>query len=735
MGCSQSKIENEEAVTRCKDRKLYMKEAVSSRNAFAAAHSSYATYLKNTGAALSDYAHGEVSHFLSSSSSHPAFSSPPSSSAAAAVAAAAAVTADLPPPPPPLPNFPSPLQRAVSAPEMKIQKHDPPRPVAGTIIEEEEDDESDGEDPRTQLKRRSGSSRRNSRVLEDEGPPPPVTRVPQQEAQVPMPPQQHDTPYTYDYFFSVENMPATTLTDESPTPPVEVAARNGEIDRKLSEEKPKRMDDDGGGVGVGDEARENENMEAAVPAVTKMGKKVKQATGAADGKRIVKSNKNLLQIFLDLDDHFLKASEAAHDVSKMLEATRLHYHSNFADNRGHIDHSTRVMRVITWNRSFRGFPNDNIDDGKDDFDSEENETHATVLDKLLAWEKKLYDEVKTGELMKFEYQKKVASLTKLKKRGTNSEALEKAKAAVSHLHTRYIVDMQSMDSTVLEINRLRDEQLYPKLFQLVEGMANMWETMRSHHESQSKIVIDMKKLDISQSPKETSEHHHECTYQLQLVVQEWHSQFQKLLNHQKEYIKALNSWLKLNLIPTESSLREKVSSPPRSPNPPIQGLLHAWQDHLEKLQDELAKSAIYNFAAVIHSIFEHQEEELKLKQKCDDTRKELSRKTRQYEDWYHKYMQRRVPDELDPEKAEGNAQNELLIEKQFVLDSLKKRLDDESEHYQRQCLQVREKTLASLKTCLPDLFRAISTFARECSEMYKHLRSISQHGNSSRNSS
>ena len=71
--------------------------------------------------------------------------------------------------------------------------------------------------------------------------------------------------------------------------------------------------------------------------------------------------------------------------------------------------------------------------------------------------------------MKFEYQKKVASLNKHKKRGNNSEALEKAKAAVSHLHTRYIVDMQSLDSTVLEINRLRDEQLYPKLVQLVDG--------------------------------------------------------------------------------------------------------------------------------------------------------------------------------------------------------------------------------------------------------------------------
>jgi hypothetical protein len=49
---------------------------------------------------------------------------------------------------------------------------------------------------------------------------------------------------------------------------------------------------------------------------------------------VAKGSANLLQIFLELDDHFLKASESAHDVSKMLEATRLHYHSNFADNRG-----------------------------------------------------------------------------------------------------------------------------------------------------------------------------------------------------------------------------------------------------------------------------------------------------------------------------------------------------------------------------------------------------------------
>ena len=72
-----------------------------------------------------------------------------------------------------------------------------------------------------------------------------------------------------------------------------------------------------------------------------------------------------------------------------------------------------------------------------------------------------------GELMKFEYQRKVAILNKQKKRGASMESLEKTKAAVSHLHTRYIVDMQSMDSTVSEVNHIRDAQLYPKLVALV----------------------------------------------------------------------------------------------------------------------------------------------------------------------------------------------------------------------------------------------------------------------------
>ncbi|ESW22653.1 hypothetical protein PHAVU_005G170800 [Phaseolus vulgaris] len=737
MGCNQSKIENEEAVARCKERKRFMKDAVSSRNAFAAAHSAYATCLKNTGAALGDFAQGEVQNpQLHSNDNNAAFPNPQ--------------PFEIPLPPPPLPDFSpaQPLQRAISMPEMKINKPDP-RPMhetVGTIVEEDGEEDKESENEGSLRKRRSNNRVNGNRRVpaeEEQEPRPPMPPPPSKQPE----PRDHITHHhhhsmaqdtqsgAWEYFFpSFENIAGPSLNAAEE----DAVGKVHDVERKVFDEKPNRVVEE-----IDDEVvtpvrhvevpvpePEPTPEPAAVPdemMETPVGKgvKLKQTPSSVEGKRIVKHSMNLQQIFADLDDNFLKASEAAHDVSKMLEATRLHYHSNFADNKGHIDHSARVMRVITWNRSFKGIPN--VDDGKDDFDSDEHETHATILDKLLAWEKKLYDEVKAGELMKFEYQRKVAALNKLKKRGTNSEALEKAKAVVSHLHTRYIVDMQSLDSTVSEINRLRDEQLYPRLVQLVDGIAEMWKLMLEYHEKQSDTVKLLKMLDISQSPKQTSDHHHDRTYQLLLVVQQWHSQFEMLANHQKGYIMALNTWLKLNLIPIESSLKEKVSSPPRVRSTPIQGLLLAWNDRLEKLPDELAKTNIGNFVAVIDTIFHQQADEITMKRKCEDTRKELSRKTRQFEDWYNKYMQKKIPDEYNPDTAEdSNGPDEAVTERQVAVEQVKKRLEDEEEAYARQCLQVRQKTLGSLKNLMPDLFRAMSDFSLECSKMYSELRSISQ---------
>ncbi|CAL4963543.1 unnamed protein product [Urochloa decumbens] len=788
MGCGQSKIDQEEAVCRCRDRKRLMADAVVARNAFAAAHTGYTVRLKSTGGALSDFAHGEAPdpNLVASHSHHAAATAAVAAAAAASVSAppgpstASVITAPSPPPPP-FPDFAhSSLQRSSSTPNIPMPdqraaaKNRPP--VDAAIREEDENEEEDDGHIRTEsddddeddsdddddddhhehddvsvegmvhgqpLKRVVMDSVGSSPVTPP--PPPRLNQTPPMPATTtPPPPVPESHMATWDYFFGPTPTPPPNLeqpADETwmerheKEPVAEVkrpVAKLGLSEPAASEERLPQT--------AAEKEKAIEEMVANLPQSKPIVRKPPKAPvplptvhyqhassiGAVEtrkGKMMVASGTaSLLQIVSQLDDHFLRASESAHDVSKKLEATRMHYHSNHADSRGHIDHSTKIMHVITWNRSFKNLPDH--DDLNDNFEIDDRfETHAAVLDRMLAWEKKLYDEVKAGELMKIDYQKKVTLLQKQKKRGVKLETLEKTKAAVSHLHTRYIVDMQSMDSTVSEINRLRDRQLFPKLVDLVDGMTKMWSAMHRHHRSQFMIISGIRGFEIPPVPRETTDLHYNQTCELRDIVREWHMQFEKLMDNQKAYIRALNAWLKLNLIPIESNIKEKVSSPPRLVDPPIKNLLHAWHDELERLPIELAKTAIKTFAEVISNIVHLQEEEVNLRRRCDETRRDLTRKKSQFEDWHQKYMERRAALVEDANPETGGVQNiDPVEDRKRSIEELEIRLREEEGNHLRHARQVREKSLANLRTHLPELFRNMADFSYFCHDMYNNLR-------------
>lgn len=217
-------------MSRCKERKQFMNSSMAARNAFAAAHSSFIMSLKNTGAALSDFAGGESINPYSLSSS-------------AAVEREKGLVAGggggsplppppirtLPPPPPPIPDMPpAPLQRAVSMPEFAVSKN---KPVSSSepepIIEEgdEEEDEEDEQEEERLTRRRhhmKGSSAGGRMEMEENRGPPPQANDP-----------------TYDYFFNVENIPNGSLED------VEEMRREREgIVREVFDEMPKRESGD-----------------------------------------------------------------------------------------------------------------------------------------------------------------------------------------------------------------------------------------------------------------------------------------------------------------------------------------------------------------------------------------------------------------------------------------------------------------------------------------------------------
>lgn len=766
MGCAQSRIENEEAVARCKERRQLMKAAVASRNAFAAAHSAYACSLRDTGSALSEFAHGEGLPPPPPPEASADKAAPVAAQggigAAATGASASGSDAIMPPPPPldsllppppPLPDFsPSPakIHRSISMPLPPSSGNRNPAMLRSDSIREEDEDEAEREEEEEDdghLDDRRQRLRHRPPLPPPLSPPPPDTPVTPQPPPPPPPPSSEMKAgvATWDYFFSMDEGMASIAPDDEEimagpeekyvpplpprpphSPPLAAVPLSEEFEEEprtpemptppasLPPKPPKRSSKKKG----------KEKLKAAHHQHTESAPLVTLVTGGKAGKLVTAEmpRVDLLRVLAEIDERFLKASESAGEVSKALEANRMHYHSNFADNRGHIDHSARVMKIITWNRSFKGMQNG--DDGKDDFENDELETLATVVDKILAWEKKLYDEVKAGEIMKLEYQRKVALLNRQKKHNAAIEVLEKTKAAVTHLHTRYIVDMQSMDSTVSEIQYLRDNQLYPRLLDLTDRMAKMWEDMKIHHANQLKIVLNLKSVDIPDSNIETSDYHHSHTRQLRDIVDKWITNFTDFMNCQKEYINALYGWLKLNLIPIESSLKEKVASPPRMQQPPIKAFLYAWHEHLAKLPDDLAKTAIVTFRAVLDTILGVQDEELKQKEICEQTRREYIRKARAFEDWCHKHPQPRAID-VDPDSGEGTGHKDVVTEKRFAVESLKSKLDDEIESHNKLSKQVREKSLSILKAHLPELFRALTDFSDASFEMYSKLRLMS----------
>ena len=59
MGCNTSKLDDEEVVQICKDRKKFIKQALEHRTKFASGHIAYIQSLKRISAALREYIEGD----------------------------------------------------------------------------------------------------------------------------------------------------------------------------------------------------------------------------------------------------------------------------------------------------------------------------------------------------------------------------------------------------------------------------------------------------------------------------------------------------------------------------------------------------------------------------------------------------------------------------------------------------------------------------------------------------
>ncbi|XP_047167036.1 nitrate regulatory gene2 protein-like [Vigna umbellata] len=803
MGCTASKLDNEETVMRCKERHRLMKDAVYARHHLAAAHSDYCHCLRLTGSALYTFAAAEPltvaedtpavllhkTTNISQSSSRP----PPSAAASASPKLPRIVTSGvtrrrqqpsrLPhvlsesspcssprsqfsnfsaaqqqpepiptshPPQPPLPavtrrrkpppklphilsesslfssprseysNFFATAHQAQSTPTSQASSvwnwenfYPPPSPPGSDYFRQRqnhklqttpnfETSESESESMYNPFRSNSQRNRKNDNS----------TNIDSQEQEQKAEPEISETETESEEKY---------LHEQVQTEREEVRCSEWE-DRYSSSSSSEHEE---GGVGVTSPSKAQYVAGGYAPGA----KNNKVSDDVAEAKVAVR-HRDLKEIVEAVKENFEKAAVAGDQLSEMLEVSRAHLDRSFKQLRKTLYHSNSVLSKLSssWTSKPPLVVKYRLDAGSLDGPGGSKSLGST-LERLLAWEKKLYQEVKARECVKIEHEKKLSALQSLECKDGDEAKLDKTKASITRLQSLIVVTSQAVSTTSAAINGLRDADLVPQLVDLCRGIMYMWKSMHEYHEIQSNIVQQVRGL-VNQSSKghSTSKSHKQATRDLESAVSAWHSSFCRLIKFQREFILSLHGWLKLNLIPVKND-SSSSSSNNNSESSHVFSFCDEWKLALDRVPDTVASEAIKSFINVVHVISVKQSEELKIQKRTESASRELEKKSSSLRSierkFYNSYsMVGITPPESGPADGQGLDARDPLAEKKLKLASYQRRVEDEMVRHSKAVEVTRAMTLNNLQTGLPGVFQAMASFSSLFTEA---LESVCSH--------
>lgn len=442
--------------------------------------------------------------------------------------------------------------------------------------------------------------------------------------------------------------------------------------------------------------------------------------GANPDRRIVLRHQNLVEIVAALREQFDKAAAAGDQVSEMLETGRTQLDRSFKQLRKTIYHSSGILSNLssTWTSKpplaikYRLELNSIDQCGGP-------KGLCSTLERLLAWEKKLYQEVKAREGVKFEHEKKLFVLQSQEYRGEEEPKLIKTKTAIKRLQSLISVTSQAASTTSIAIVGLRDSDLIPQLVELCHGFMYMWRAMNRSHEIQCNAVQQVRGLiNITRKGASTSDEHHQATRDLEVAISAWQSSFCLLIKFQRDFARALHGWFKLTLLPVDTS----KSNNDRDLSD-VLAFFDEWRLALDRVPDTVASEAIKSLNNVVHSIFAKQTEELKIKKRAEVAAKELDKKASTLRTIEKKYYSSYslVGVGLPDDNGHVLDTRDPLAEKRAELAICQRRVEDEMVKHSKAVEVTRAMTLNNLQTGLPGVFHAMTSFSTLITEVLENV--------------
>ncbi|KAK4583991.1 hypothetical protein RGQ29_021928 [Quercus rubra] len=480
MGCGNSKTDKNEALRLCKVRKRFIKQAIDSRYALAAAHVSYTQSLRNIGIALRRYAEAEVLIESSLSDKTPSHSSYPSPS-------------------------PSHLADVSDSP---LRNESPLSPPVAAISY-----------------MRSGGAAAVTVMVNPRG----VNSYVDEESMafpVPPPPPPHLEPGSWDFFDPIDDsesfsgwrqfkrefdlggtnefhegwsqseqkagdIPGNIVTRNNSNNRSKernvhsITSRGVEGSQQTVDGKARQPELENNGNGLAETSAGKVALEQSSSKREKsMVEKDVSAEREDPSEFITHRAKDFLSSIKDIEHRFFRASESGKEVSRMLEANKIRVGYSEAKGKSSAlallvalqlvcchgktalvtyEPSQNVTKVITWNRttSSRSSSSRNpLTTASKEYNDDSGRSHSSTLDRLYAWERKLYDEVKASESVRKEYDRKCDQLRHQFAKDCGSQVIDKTRA------------------------KIRDEELQPQLVELIQGLTRMWKAMLECHHAQ-----------------------------------------------------------------------------------------------------------------------------------------------------------------------------------------------------------------------------------------------------------
>ncbi|VFQ96014.1 unnamed protein product [Cuscuta campestris] len=573
MGVASSKGERSDALRLCKERKRFMKEAIDSRYAFAAAHVSYVQSLRNIGIGLRRYAQAEGSMEASSLSCP----SPSQSHVGGGVSDS------------PVPNSGSPVSPLAAA-RLSYMKSGGTEAVTVKVA----------------------PPLGNVNVDEDGG-------GPSWDFFDPVDENDDSRSFRFTVFNDDVNGGGDAVEEEFLTPKSDPggSVKFGKFEAEKSHHPVglRSNGHHGNGDGGGSHVKGENSL---------VGKDM--CTEREDPSEFITHRaKDFLSSVKDIERHFFKASESGNEVSRMLEASKIRVGYSVAKGkwsdsiyltaigaiccRGGTANTSEgeqpVTKVITWKRttSSRSSSSRNPLNGKDENDDSGSDfvedfcmiagSHSSTLDRLYAWERKLYDEVKAIEFLRRQYDRKCTRLRHQFAKDVSSQAVDKTRAVVKDLHSRIRVALYAVDSISKRIEKMRDDELLPQLMELIQGLIRMWRAMlECHHAQYITISLAYHAKTCATSNPQGEDQKKEILVELMGEVECFGLSFTDWINSQTSYVEALNSWLQNCIMQPAERKSRRAFSPRRVIAPPVFVLCRDWASGIQSLPSQELNDAI-----------------------------------------------------------------------------------------------------------------------------------------------